>query len=105
MAGALLAFGPSTAASLELCRSQVSRLLKETRRSVKAVEVKLQHASGRLHSQRLWEVGGRDLAEIVDEVALHITRSAPSGATVVGERCIISLSQLRQDPATRFAER
>ena len=32
------------------------------------------------------EVAGRDLAEIVDEVALHITRSAPSGATVVARK-------------------
>jgi hypothetical protein len=86
MAGALLAFGPSTAASFELCRGQVSHFLKDARRPVKAVEVRLQTASGGLHSQRQWEVAGRNLSEVVDEVALHITTSAPSGATVVALR-------------------
>jgi hypothetical protein len=83
MSGALLVFGPSTAASLELCRGQVSHLLEDAGRPVKAVEVKLQHASGGLRSQRLWKVGKRDLAEIVDEVVRHIAENAPSGATVV----------------------
>jgi hypothetical protein len=83
MAGALLAFGPSTAANFELCRGQVSYLLEGTGRPVKAVEVRLQHASGRPHSHRLWEVGGRKIAEVVEEIALHITSSAPSGATLV----------------------
>ena len=86
MSGALLAFGPSTAASFELCRGQVSHLLEEAGRPVKAVEVRLRHASGGLHSQRLWEIGERDIAEVVDEVVDHITTSAPSGPTVVARR-------------------
>jgi hypothetical protein len=36
MAGALLAFDPSTAANFELCRGQVSHFLQDTRRPVKA---------------------------------------------------------------------
>jgi hypothetical protein len=83
MGGALLVFGPSTAASLELCRGQVSAFLKDAGRPVKAVEVRLEHVSGGLHSQRLWDVGGRELTEVVDEVARHIAEIAPSGATVV----------------------
>ena len=71
-AGALLAFGPPIATSLELCRIQVLTFLIDSERPVKAVEVRLRHASGFSHGDRLWEVGDRDLAEIADEVARHI---------------------------------
>ncbi len=83
MGGALLAFGPPTAASLELCRSQVLSFFEESDRPIRAVEVRLQHASGFSHGQRLWEVGERALVEVADEVARHIANSAVSGATVV----------------------
>ena len=83
MVGALLAFGPPVVTSLELCRSQVLTFLVDSTRPVKAVEVRLRHASGFSHGERLWEVGERDLTEIADEVAQHIANKASSGATVV----------------------
>jgi hypothetical protein len=80
-AGALLAFGPPTATSLELCRSQVLTFLIDTARPVKAVEVRLRHASGFSHGDRLWEVGERHLTEIADEVAQHIAANVNAETT------------------------